>query len=132
MELTSSCQKIGAVGYCFGGKYVVRHLRPDSGKIDAGYTAHPSFVEPAELKDMKGPLAISAAETDPIFPSEKRHETEVILKELGLPYQINLYSGVEHGFALRADLKNRVATYAKESAFLQAVQWFQEHLKSGK
>ncbi|EXJ53844.1 esterase/lipase [Cladophialophora yegresii CBS 114405] len=132
MRTKYNVKKLGAVGYCFGGKYVVRHLRPDSGKIDAGYTAHPSFVEAAELKDIKGPLAISAAETDQIFPAEKRHETEVILKELGLPYQINLYSGVEHGFAVRGDLKNRVATYAKENAFLQAVQWFEEHLRGGK
>jgi dienelactone hydrolase len=125
-------QKLGAVGYCFGGKYVVRHLQPGSGKIDAGYTAHPSFVEADELKDIKGPLAIAAAETDQIFPAEKRHESEEILKKVGQPYQINLYSGVEHGFAVRGDLSSRVQTYAKESAFLQAVQWFEEHLKSGK
>lgn len=122
-------QKIGAVGYCFGGKYVVRHLRPEAGKIDAGYTAHPSFVDTDELKEIKGPLAISAAETDSIFPTEKRHESEVILKETGQPYQINLYSGVEHGFAVRADLNNPVAKYAKESAFIQALQWFEEHLQ---
>lgn len=82
-----------------------------------------------ELRDIKGPLAISAAETDAIFPTEKRHESEVILKELGLPYQINLYSGVQHGFAVRADPKDRASVYAKENAFLQAVQWFEEHLK---
>ena len=81
-------QKIGAVGYCFGAKYVVRHLRPDLGKLDAGYCAHPSFVEDEELKDMKGPLSIAAAETDLIFPNEKRHHTEDVLKELKLPYQI--------------------------------------------
>lgn len=86
-------------------------------------------MDAAELKDMKGPLAISAAETDHIFPTEKRHETEEILKELGLPYQINLYSGVEHGFAVRGDPAKRGTMYAKESAFLQAVQWFEEHLK---
>jgi dienelactone hydrolase len=71
---------------------VVRHLRPDLGKLDAGYTAHPSFVDEEELKDMKGPLSIAAAETDQIFPNEKRHRTEDILKELKLPYQIKYVS----------------------------------------
>ena len=66
----------------------MRHLRSDQGKLDAAYTAHPSFVEEAELKDMKGPLSIAAAETDIIFPNEKRHRTEDILKELKVPYQI--------------------------------------------
>ncbi|RAK97234.1 dienelactone hydrolase family protein [Aspergillus ibericus CBS 121593] len=126
MRTKYGCKKIGAVGYCFGGKYVVRYLRP--GQVDAGYTAHPSFVQEDELRAIKGPLAIAAAETDAIFPAEKRHESEVILKELGLPYQINLYSGVEHGFAVRGNPEKRTVQYAKESAFLQAVQWFKEHL----
>lgn len=53
----------------------------------------------------------------------------MILKELKLPYQINLYSGVEHGFAVRAELKDPTAVYAKENAFIQALMWFEEHLK---
>lgn len=106
----------------------MRFLRPSKSAIDVGYCAHPSFVEVAELEAMTGPLAISAAETDSIFPEEKRHETEVVLKKMGLPYQINLYSGVQHGFAVRADLANQQARYAKESAFLQALQWFEEYL----
>lgn len=104
----------------------MRFLKP--GVIDVGYSAHPSFVEDDELKAIKGPYAISAAETDSIFPTEKRHHSEVLLKEVGQPYQINLYSGVEHGFAVRGDLSNKVAKYAKESAFLQAVQWYEQWL----
>lgn len=123
-------QKIGAVGYCFGAKYVVRRLHPDKGDIDVGYLAHPSFVSADELKAIKGPLAISAAENDHIFSAEKRHESEEILKTLGLPYQINLHGGVEHGFAVRGDLNKRSVQFAKESAFVQAVQWFKEYLES--
>lgn len=129
MRTKLNCKKIGAVGYCFGAKYVVRHLRPDEGKIDVGYCAHPSFIDKEELQDMKGPLAISAAETDSIFPTEKRHETEVILKEMKASYQINLYAGVEHGFAVRGDMKDQKQKYAKENAFLQALEWFEEYLK---
>lgn len=49
------------LGYCFGAKYVVRHLRPDHGKIDVGYCTHPSLVEKNELQEIKGQFAISAA-----------------------------------------------------------------------
>lgn len=52
-------KKIGGVGYCFGAKYVCRFLK--KGKLDAGYSAHPSFVEAEELKGIEGPYAISAA-----------------------------------------------------------------------
>ncbi|GKT52363.1 hydrolase tropI [Colletotrichum spaethianum] len=116
---------VGAVGYCFGAKYVVRHFKDG---IKAGYLAHPSFVEEEELAAITGPLSIAAAETDGIFPAEKRHKSEEILAKTGLPYQINLYSGVEHGFAVRCDLSKKVQKYAKENAFLQAVSWFDEHL----
>jgi sterol O-acyltransferase len=70
----------------------------------------------------------SATESDSIFPAEKRHESEVILKEVKQPYQINLYSGVEHGFAVRCEISLPQQKYAKESAFLQACAWFDEWL----
>ncbi|KAK6387294.1 hypothetical protein LTS17_000561 [Exophiala oligosperma] len=122
-------QKIGGVGYCFGAKYVVRHLNPEQGKLDAGYTAHPAFVDQNELEAIKGPLAIAAAEKDTIFSKEKRQQTEYILGKLGHPTQVNLYYGVEHGFAIRGDPRKREIQYAKESAFFLALQWFEEHLK---
>ncbi|KIW23500.1 uncharacterized protein PV07_11693 [Cladophialophora immunda] len=129
MRAKYHCKKIGAMGYCFGAKYVVRYLRPDQAQIDVGYAAHPSLIEKDELQGIKGPFAIAAAENDHVFPPEKRHESEEILKSLGLPYQINLYGGVAHGFAVRGDLKDRTQLYAKEASFLQALQWFEEYLE---
>ncbi|KAL2158779.1 hypothetical protein VTH06DRAFT_3970 [Thermothelomyces fergusii] len=117
--------KLGAVGYCFGAKYVVRHYKDG---IHVGYVAHPSFVEEEELAAISGPLAISAAETDTIFPADMRHKSEEILQKVGQPYQINLFSQVEHGFAVRGDPSIKVQRFAKEQAFLQAVTWFNEFL----
>lgn len=117
--------KIGAVGYCFGAKFVVRHYK--SG-IDAGFVAHPTNVEEDELAAITGPLSIAAAQTDPIFPTEKRHKSEEILIQTGQPFQINLYSGVSHGFAVRCDTSVKIQKFSKEQAFFQAVTWFGEHL----
>ncbi|KAJ0348057.1 hypothetical protein COL154_011611 [Colletotrichum chrysophilum] len=116
---------LGAVGYCFGAKYVVRHYKDG---IKVGFVAHPSFVDEDELAAINGPLSIAAAETDSIFPTPLRHKSEEILQKTGLPYQINLYSGVEHGFAVRCDVSQKVQKYAKEQAFYQAIAWFDEHL----
>ncbi|OQV08321.1 hypothetical protein CLAIMM_12617 [Cladophialophora immunda] len=129
MKQSYGVKKLGAVGYCFGGRYVIRHLQPEQGKVDAGYVAHPSLVQDDEIKALRGPLSIAAAETDNIFPNGLRHHTEDVLKELGYPYQINLYAAVEHGFAVRVDPSKRKLQYAKEAAFLQAIQWFDEHLR---
>jgi dienelactone hydrolase len=51
------------------------------------------------------------------------------LKESGHPYQITLYSGVSHGFAVRGDLSNKQILFAKEQAFYQAISWFDEFIK---
>lgn len=108
-------------------QYVVRFLKEEG--INAGFLAHPSFVEEEELAAITGPLSIAAAQTDSIFPAEKRHRSEEILIETKQPFQMVLYSGVEHGFAVRGDLKVKAQKFAKEQAFLQAVAWFDEHLE---
>lgn len=124
MKGTLGVKKLGAVGYCFGAKYVARHY-PD---IQCGYFAHPSFVDEEELEGFKAPLSIAAAETDEIFPADKRHKSEEILAKGGQPYQINLYSGVVHGFAVRCDTSKKHERWAKEQAFVQAVTWFDSWL----
>ena len=52
-------KRLGGVGYCFGGKYVCRWLK--EGGLDAGFTAHPSFVDADEVRGIRGPLSIAAA-----------------------------------------------------------------------
>ncbi|GAM43992.1 hypothetical protein TCE0_060f19253 [Talaromyces pinophilus] len=119
-------EKIAAVGYCFGAKYVVRGLGSHSFQV--GYVAHPAMVSTEELEAIKWPLAIAAAEVDDIFPVNLRHDSEAILLKTGVPYQLNLYSGVNHGFAVRCNLSDKRQRYAKNSAFLLALQWFDEIL----
>ncbi len=106
-------------------QYVVRHYKDG---IQVGFIAHPSFVEEEELAAITGPLSIAAAETDGIFPAEKRHKSEEILLAGGYPYQINLYSGVAHGFTVRCDPSKQIERFTKEQAFYQAVAWFDEFL----
>jgi dienelactone hydrolase len=100
-------------------------------EINVGFLAHPSFVSPEELTSITGPISIAAAEFDNIFPTEKRHETEELLlgDKVKQPFQINLFSGVHHGFGVRGDLSNKQVKYGKEQAFLQAVSWFDQFLK---
>ena len=64
-----------------------------------------------------------------IMDVDKRHETEKILGEMDVRYQITLYGDVGHGFATRGDVEKKEARFAKEAAFWQAVGWFEEWLK---
>ncbi|KAJ5537350.1 hypothetical protein N7513_010536 [Penicillium frequentans] len=126
MRENLGCQRIGGVGYCFGGKYACRYLRP--GQLDVGYIAHPTMLEGEELRGIEGPLSIAAAVRDFVFVAAKRHESEEILDKLEVPHQINLFSEVEHGFAVRCDLSKPRQKFAKEQAFNQAVAWFDHYL----
>jgi len=119
-------EKIGGIGYCFGARFVVRFLK--EGQINAGFLGHPSFVQEKELEEIQGPLSIAAAEIDSIFTVDKRHKSEEILSKVGMPYQINLYSQAQHGFAVRGDLTVPAVKFANEQAFVQARTWFDNWL----
>lgn len=128
MKSTLGVKKIGAVGYCFGGRYVGRFLAKGKG-LDAGFMAHPTLLSAPEAQAIAGPVSVGAAETDTQFPPEKRHETEGIFQKSKIPYQVTLYGGVSHGFAVRANISNPIEKYAKEEAFLQAIRWFDTWIK---
>jgi dienelactone hydrolase len=64
-----------------------------------------------------------------MFGTEQRHQAETILAKTKTPYQMSLYAGTEHGFAVRANVTSKIQKYAKEEAYLQAVRWFDTWLK---
>jgi len=125
---TLKAKKVGGAGYCFGGPYVVRSIGKGQKEnyLDAGFIAHPGAITDKELIDLDAPLAIAAAETDQSLSTQRRHEIEDILMKGQLDFQTSLYSGVAHGFAVRANIRNRTQLFAKESAFMQAVLWFDD------
>ena len=111
---------IGVVGYCFGAKFAVQHINMNEGLANVAAIAHPSFVSIDEIEAIgnERPLLISAAEEDQIFPANMRHLTEEKLKDIHAIYQLDLFSGVAHGFAARGDISNPAVKYAKEKVLL--------------
>ncbi|KAK5960263.1 protein AIM2 PWA37_002333 [Arxiozyma heterogenica] len=124
---------VGVIGYCFGAKFAIQQLAED-GLADVGAVAHPSFVtieEVAAITKEKS-LLISAAETDPVFTEELRHQTEAKLMEKGNCYQLDLFSGVSHGFAARGDISDPWVKYCKEKALADQIHWFTYFANQGK
>jgi dienelactone hydrolase len=56
---TLGAKRIGAVGYCYGGKFVARLLAKGKG-LDVGFLAHPSRMTTEEVSAVAGPLSIAA------------------------------------------------------------------------
>lgn len=125
---TAGVKRIGAVGYCFGGRYVARFLAAGKG-VDAGFFAHPSLLTIDEAKNVSKPISVAGAEVDTMFPDALRREVEGAWRNRTQPYQISLYGGTSHGFGVRANLSDPRQKYAKEEAYLQAVRFFDTFLK---
>ena len=51
--------RLGAVGYCLGGKHVPRAMTVGAG-IDVGFIAHPANLTDGEIRGIAGPISIAA------------------------------------------------------------------------
>ncbi|KAH9885921.1 hypothetical protein F4778DRAFT_774182 [Xylariomycetidae sp. FL2044] len=102
--------------YCFGAPYVCDELAGETcaagGKQSGNeypltpqtWFAHPAFLKDHHFRNIKQPLYLSCAEIDHTFPAESRNKAIDILQEDHKRYNLQLFSGVEHGFALRGNM----------------------------
>ena len=120
-------KKICVIGYCFGAKYAVQQGSKE-GIADVVAIAHPSFVTIEEVEALNVPILISCAEIDNQFPADKRVETQAKLQEIKATYQIDIFSGVSHGFAARGDPNDKKVKYAKEKVFFDQSYFFDYHV----
>ncbi|KAH7069509.1 dienelactone hydrolase [Paraphoma chrysanthemicola] len=116
-------QRIGGLGFCFGGKYVPRFLTANGG-IDIGFIAHPSSLTEPEIGGIAKGISIAAGTLDASFNATAKGRAESILNTNNVTFQSNLYYGAPHGFAVRVNQSVPQQAYAKQASFIQAVTWF--------
>ena len=124
-EHPDTTDRVGAVGFCFGGGMVLE-LAVRLPDLDAGvafYGRHPDADRAAAIQ---APLMLNHAELDervnaswPAF--------EKGLKAAGVDYVHHDYEGVQHGF--HNDTTPRYDTKAAELAWTRTVEFFDRHLK---
>ncbi|KAF2107786.1 hypothetical protein BDV96DRAFT_557408 [Lophiotrema nucula] len=93
--------KFACVGYCFGAPYVCDELAKET--VTVGAFAHPAFLKEHHFRNVKKPLYLSCSEIDHTFDVPSRRRALDILQEGKKTYHHQVFSGVEHGFALRGD-----------------------------
>ena len=91
---------------------------------DVGAFAHPAFLKESHFENIGKPLFLSCAETDFTFETDARNKALAILREAKKPYSLQLFSGVEHGFALRCDLNDAYARWCKEESANGIARYF--------
>jgi dienelactone hydrolase len=140
---------IYAVGYCFGARYVLllgselhgdvaagqRSLdtQAEEGmvkrgpEIKVGAIAHGTQVSVSDLESCAVPLGIVAVEQDSLFPDHIREKGVEKLKEKGVEHEVQIFSGVPHGFAVLGDYEDEKIKEKQKEAFEQLLQWLKSH-----
>ncbi|KAJ4396258.1 hypothetical protein N0V93_000477 [Gnomoniopsis smithogilvyi] len=145
---------IYAVGYCFGGKYILllaaeRKPVPGGGGLfgesekpadeEAGATAkngpfikvgalaHATLVAREDFEGIKVPLSLVCVENDPLFPDDVRKFGEDSLSKANVEHEVQVYPGVPHGFAVVGDYEDVTIKEAQSTAHEQLVKWLKDH-----
>ncbi|KAL0489775.1 AIM2 [Acrasis kona] len=125
-----SIGKIGAVGFCWGGRQVA--LLGDESctqKVDAIVSCHPAGLAiPSEVENIVKPISIQVGEIDSFFDKDQAEKVRQVLMDKKTPYEVVVYNHMIHGFAVRGDLSKKEQVDAKERCLSQTINWFNVHL----
>ncbi|KAG9309080.1 dienelactone hydrolase [Chiua virens] len=114
--------KYTAAGYCFGAPFVMDLIA--DGFVEAGAVIHPVFLDEKHFEKAIRPILLSCSEVDVSFPLEARRRAEDILVRNKSSYHIQVFSGVEHGFATRGNPDVPDQRWAKEESARGIKDWF--------
>jgi dienelactone hydrolase len=92
--------KIAVIGYCFGGTTAME-LGLSGADIKGIVSFHGGleFPNSEDFKNIKGKVLICHGSDDPYATLEAVMKVQMQLKEAGVNYQINIYSGAVHSFS---------------------------------
>jgi carboxymethylenebutenolidase len=97
----------GAVGYCMGGGYALRAAGTFPDRVAAAASFHGGALatdapdSPHRLApQMKGRIYIGVAARDHMFDGAQRERLRRSLEEAGVTFDLEVYDGAHHGFAV--------------------------------
>jgi dienelactone hydrolase len=91
--------KVGAIGFCWGGRYAILQAhspRPEGnvGGVDAAYACHPSLLSiPGDFEALGKPLSIAAGTKDSLLDQKSNEQIKAFLqdKKGDVPTEIRFY-----------------------------------------
>ncbi|XP_019654595.1 carboxymethylenebutenolidase homolog isoform X2 [Ailuropoda melanoleuca] len=94
-------QKIGVVGFCWGG-VAVHHVMMKYPEFRAGVSVYGIVKDSEDVHSLKNPTLFIFAENDAVIPLEQVSLlTQKLKKHCKVEYQIKTFSGQTHGFVHR-------------------------------
>lgn len=106
-EPSANAARVGALGYCMSGRFVFRAAGDFNDRIQAAacmygvryFTDEPDSAHLVASK-IKGEIYIGMAQHDPYVPAGTDRELRQLCQDAGIEHRIEVFAGVEHGFAL--------------------------------
>ncbi|KZV76146.1 dienelactone hydrolase endo-1-3,1,4-beta-D-glucanase [Peniophora sp. CONT] len=128
LRTEKSYNRLGAVGYCYGGTVAVG-LGKSPQLVNTLVIAHPGWIKIEDVKLMKVPSSWVCAEEDFSFKPHLRNGAEAVYKEREgkddfVPYEFKDWKGTAHGFAIRPNQSVPDVKAGYEGALAQTVDWF--------
>ena len=120
-----STGKLGVTGFCWGGGTTNFLAVTLGAEMKAGVPFYGAAAETARVADIKAPLLIQYAENDErinaMWPA-----FEGALKAAGVPYEMHMYPGTQHGF--HNNSTPRYQEGAAKLAWERTIAFFKKHL----
>lgn len=109
--------RVGAVGFCMGGGFVIQLAAQQGGRIGAAVPYYGVLQSQPDLSAISAPVLGHYAEIDDFAPPEAALAMGKAIREAGGKAAINVYGGTGHAFF---NDENPLGTYDPDAA---AVSW---------
>jgi dienelactone hydrolase len=136
IRFTAGTNKVGVVGFCWGGRYAILAAHNDEPRkgVDAAYACHPSLVAiPGDFDPVKRPVSFALGQEDSLLGEKEISQIKEIMEEKKkerIESEFVVYEDQVHGFAIRGDWSSEKDREAMENAQKQGIAWFEKHLSS--
>jgi len=126
MALPAAADRYGIVGFCWGGSASFRHA-VESGSVDAAVVYYGSSPSPDLLSRVSAPvLGLYAGDDERVNSTVPPADSA--MKQLGKPYEYDMFEGAGHGFLRAQDGRDGANMAATRRAWPRTIEFFREHL----
>jgi len=129
-KATSGVGKVGAIGFCWGGRYAILSVHSEGGFADAAVSCHPAMLGiPADIDPVAKPLSLAVGDEDSLLDKKSVGQiVDILAKKTEIPHEVRIYEDQVHGFSLRGDWSSEKDQKSMDETTKQGIDWLTKYL----